>query len=184
MATTALMIHLGSSIASINFSTLKELKTLVEILNNPFVKILYKEFFSFWVLNYRQSIMIGHEIFVQQVVNLVVINLEVAALYDEDSVLLLLSFINLFKQMLKTVDQDAFVLDSVKCWRKAPSQRLLFLLWALKLAQLKKAFLIAVMIASGACICILSCRLDITKACIVSVDLIRIVVVTLVMHVS
>ena len=116
MTATALMIHLRSSIASIDFSTLKELETLVEILNNPFVKILYKEFFSFWVLNYRQSIMIGHEIFVQQVVNLVVINLEVAALYDEDSVLLLLSFINLFKQMLKTVDQDAFVLDSVKCW--------------------------------------------------------------------
>ena len=116
MAATALMIHLRSSIASIDFSTLKELKTLVEILNDAFIEILHEEFFPLWVLNHRESIMIGHEILVEQVVNLVVINLKVAALNDEDSVLLLLSFVNLFKQMLKTVDQDAFVFDSVKLW--------------------------------------------------------------------
>ena len=54
------------------------------------------------------------KLLIQQVIDLVIIDLEVAALDDHDAVLLLLPLVNLLEELLKAVDKDAFVLDALQ----------------------------------------------------------------------
>lgn len=49
------------------------------------------------------------KLLVQQVKDLVVVNLEIAALHDEDAILTHLSLFNLLKEVLKTLNQNAFL---------------------------------------------------------------------------
>ena len=59
------------------------------------------------------------ELFIQEIVDLVVVDFEVAALDDHDAVLLFFPLVDLLEELLKAVDEDAFVLDALQYWRAA-----------------------------------------------------------------
>ena len=60
------------------------------------------------------------KLLIQEIVDLVVVDFEVAALDDDDAVLLLLPLVNLLEELLKAVDEDALVLDALQYRRAAP----------------------------------------------------------------
>ena len=56
------------------------------------------------------------KLLIQQVIDLVIIDLEVAALDDENALLIILTIIDLMEKLLKAVNQDTLVRHPLNRW--------------------------------------------------------------------
>ena len=114
MTPTAVMVHLCRGIAAVHLAQLQQAQALIQVLHNRFCEIPYVEVFPLRVLNDLESLVRRRELLIQEIIDLVVVDFEVAALDDHDAVLLLFPLVNLLEELLKAVDEDAFVLDALQ----------------------------------------------------------------------
>ena len=120
MTPAAVMVHLCRGVATVHLTQLQQAQALIQVLHNRFCEIADVEVFPLRVLNDLESLVRRRELFIQEIVDLVVVDFEVAALDDDDAVLLLFHLVNLLEELLKAVDEDAFVLDALQYRRAAP----------------------------------------------------------------
>ena len=104
MAPTAVMVHLRRGIAAVHLAQLQKAQALIQVLHNCFCEIPDVEVFPLRVLNDLERLVRRRELLIQEIVDLVVVDFEVAALDDHDAVLLLFPLVNLLEELLKAVD--------------------------------------------------------------------------------
>ena len=111
MTSAALMIHLGRCIAAVHLAEFEQTEALVKVLYNDFAQVLDHELLPLGLFDDLEWRVRRRKFFIKQVKDLIVINLEVAALDDEDSLFACLTQIDLSKELLETVNQDSLVLE-------------------------------------------------------------------------
>mmetsp|Transcript_32791 Transcript_32791/g.43234 ORF Transcript_32791/g.43234 Transcript_32791/m.43234 type:complete len:229 (+) Transcript_32791:1945-2631(+) len=119
---TALVVHLRRCVSSIHLAQFEQADTFVEVLHDHLAHVPHEELFALGVFDHLKRFVRRRELFVQQVEHLVVINLEVAALHDEYTLLPNLAHVYLLKELLKRVNQNSFILGEVQNWRVRPLQ--------------------------------------------------------------
>ena len=118
------MVHFSRCITPVHLAELEQWKALFEIFDNNLAQISDEKFFSFGVFKDLKRALGRSEVFTKQIVYLVIVDLEVAAFNDEESIFTIFTDINLFKQLLKSMNQDTFVLSCTKIGRRVTSFRL------------------------------------------------------------
>ena len=98
------MVHLRRGVAPVQLAQLQQAQALIQVLHNRFSEIPDVEVFPLRILNDLECLVRRRELLIQEIVDLVVVDFEVAALDDDDAVLLLLPLVNLLEELLKAVD--------------------------------------------------------------------------------
>ena len=108
-----MMVHFGLGVSSVLLAQLEQLQALVKRLHNNFDQAFDGEALAL-VLRDLQGLLEPVLRLIEQVVQLVIVDFEVAALHDEDTSFLMLPPIYLLKELLESVNQDTLVFKRVQ----------------------------------------------------------------------
>ena len=103
MTSTALVIHFSRGVAPVHLAELEQAQALVEVFHDDFTQVANDELLAFGVLEDLEGLVGRRKLLIQQVVDLIVVDLEVAALDNEYALLRSLTLLNLFKKLLQAM---------------------------------------------------------------------------------